>query len=195
MNILILIVLLAGAVVGFCQGAFKQIAKFVGFLAGIIFASRYSEQVGEFLSATTGTSSGAAKAFAFVLIILLAPIALGFLASMLTQIFRAVHLGFVNRVAGAVIGAICYVFILSFAFNLWDLACSGGGFDVEALDERESSYYDVKHISQPFIPDALIVDDATEIAELDSDEEPRCGIKSAVDKAVDETVDKMNPFN
>lgn len=195
MNILILIVLLVGAIVGFVQGAFKQIAKFIGFFAGIIIASRYSEQVGDFLSTTTGASASIGKTFAFVLIILIVPIALGWIASLLTKLFSDIHLGFLNRLAGAGIGAISYIFLLSFAFNLMDFAQSGGGFNQENLEEREESFYLVKHISQPFIPDFLIVDDATEVAELDSDEEPRCGLKPAVDKAVDEAVDKMNPFN
>lgn len=194
MNILILIVLLVGAVVGFCQGAFKQIAKFVGVFAGIIIASKYSEQVGDFLSTTTGASTSIGKTIAFVLIMIVVPVLLGWIASLLTKVFSEIHLGFLNRLAGAVIGAICYLLLLSFAFNLMDFAQSGGGFNQESLDEREASFYMVKHISQPFIPDFLIVDDTTEVAELDDDEEPRCGLKPAVNKAVDEAVDKINPF-
>lgn len=194
MQTLILIVFLVGAIVGFCQGAFKQIAKFFGMFAGVIIASMYSEQVGEFLSATTGTSSGMDKTMAFVLIIMLAPLALGVVASFCTKIFKEIHLGFLNRLAGAVIGAVCYIFLLSFAFNLMDFAHSGGGFKQEVLEVRDDSYYTVKHIAQPFIPDVIIVDDATEVAALEEGETPRCGLKPVVDKAIDEAVDKVNPF-
>ncbi len=179
---------------GFCQGAFKQIAKFAGVFVGMILASKYSETVGDFLSVTTGTSSGMGKTMAFVLIVIVAPIALGFVASLLTKMFKEMHLGFLNRLAGAGIGAVCYLFLLSFAFNLMDFAHSGAGFNQDVLEEREYSYYLVKHLSQPFIPDAIIVDDATEVAELAEDEVPRCGLKTKVNEAVDEAVDKMNPF-
>lgn len=191
MNILILLVLLVGAVVGFSQGAFKQIAKFVGIFAGVIIASMFSDKVGDFLSTSTGATPGMGKTIAFIIIFLLAPVALGVLASLLTKLFKEMHLGFINRLVGAFVGMVCYIFVLSFAFNLMDFAHSGGGFKQEVLDEREPAFYTVKHLSQPIVPDVLIVDDATEVAELAPDETPRCGLKPAIDKAVDE----INPFN
>lgn len=191
MNTLILIVALVGAVVGFCQGAFKQIAKFVGIFAGVLIASMYSEKVGEFLSATTGTSAGTGKTFAYVLIIILAPVALGIVASLLTKAMKSIHLDFANRVVGAVVGAVCYLFVLSFAFNLMDFAESGGGFSQSSLEQREEPFYIVKHLSQPVVPDVIIVDDSAEVSKLGPGETPRCGLKPAVDKAIDE----VNPFN
>lgn len=150
----------------------------------------YSDKVGDFLSTTTGSSTSIGKTMAFVLIMIVVPVALGWIASLLTKMFSEMHLGFLNRLAGGVIGAVCYLFVMSFAFNLMDFAQSGGGFNQSALEEREASFYLVKHISQPFIPDFMIVDDDTEIGELSADEEPRCGLKPAVDS----TVDKLNPF-
>lgn len=190
MQTLILIVLLVGAIVGFCQGAFKQIAKLIGVFAGVIIASMYSDKVGDFLSTTTGTAVGTGKVFAFVLIMIIVPVALGWVASMLTKLFKEIHLGFVNRLAGAVVGAVCYLFLLSFAFNLMDFSQSGGGFRQEVLEQREDLFYLVKHISQPFIPDVIIVDDATEVANLSEGDTPRCGLKPAVDEAID----RVNPF-
>ena len=150
----------------------------------------YSEKVGDFLSTTTGASAGTGKTFAFVLIIILAPIALGIIASLLTKAMSSIHLGFVNRAVGAVVGALCYLFVLSFAFNLMDFAQSGGGFNQPSLSERDASFYLVKHLSQPVVPDVIIVDDSTEVSELGPDETPRCGLKPAVDDAID----SINPF-
>lgn len=150
----------------------------------------YSDKVAEFLSATTGATVGMGKVIAFVLIMIIAPAVLGWVASLLTKLFKQIHLGFLNRLAGAAVGAVCYLFLLSFAFNLMDFAHSSGGFKQEVLEERESIFYLVKHISQPFIPDAIIVDDATEVAELSEGDTPRCGLKPAVDDAID----KVNPF-
>ena len=191
MNILILIVILVGAIVGFCQGAFKQIAKFAGIFGGVILASIFSRKVGGYLADTTGASTGIATTVAFVIIVILVPILLGWLASLLTKLFSTVHLGFVNRFCGAVIGAICYVFVLSFAFNLMDFAQSSAGYAQSSLEPRETPFYLVKHLSQPVVPDVLIVDDSTEVAELGDDKLPRCGLKNVVD----DTVDKINPFN
>ncbi len=190
MNIIILIVLAVGAVVGFSRGAFKMIASIGGFFVGVIVASMYSEKVGEFLSLNVGTSSNMGKLLAFILIMFLAPVALDVIATLLTKVFSSLQLGFLNRLAGAAVGAIGYAFVLSFALNMMDFALSNGGFAQEKLEEREPAFYLVKHLSQPVIPDMVIVDDPTEVAQLDEDETPRCGLKPKVDEAVD----NLNPF-
>ncbi len=164
MNSLILIVLLAGAVVGFIQGAFKQIANFVGVMAGILFAILLYNRFGSYLSSATGASTGLGNTVAFILIAVIVPVVLGWLASLLTKFFKAVHLGFVNRLVGAAIGIACYGILMSFAFNVMDFAVSNGGMHTEKLDERSSLYYTCKHAAQPLVPDIIIVTDSTEEA-------------------------------
>ncbi len=191
MEILIYIVLLVGAVIGFYQGAFKQIANFTGTIVGLVLATVLYEQFGDMLADKTGTSESLGHTVAFVLIAIVAPIALGWLASLLTNLFQKIKLGFLNRLAGAGIGAICYGIVMSIAFNLMDFAESNAGFKVEKLDERPELFYTVKHASQIFIPDALIVTDATE---EDMGMEPKHGLKPVVDKAVDKAIDSVNPL-
>lgn len=190
MTTLILIVLLVGAVIGFCQGAFKQIANFIGIVAGVLVASLLSHQFGEFLVNKTGTSQGLAHTVAFFLIAIAVPVVLGWLASLLTKLFKKMHLGFVNRLCGAAIGAICYGIVMSFAFNMMDFVESSGGFKPERLGEREPIFYTAKHASQVLVPNFLIVDDSTEVANLDPGVEPRRGLKPVVNDAMD----RVNPF-
>lgn len=175
MDTLIIIVLLVGAIVGFMQGAFKQIANFVGVMAGIVLATILYDQFGSFLASATGTSEGVGNVFSFILIAVLAPALLGWLATGLTKMFKAIHLGLVNRLAGAAIGALCYGLLMSFAFNLMDFSTSRGGMCPEKLDERSDLYYAWKHASQFAVPDVIIVTDSTEEAQ---GAEPRHGIRS-----------------
>jgi len=188
---LILIVLLVGAVIGFCQGAFKQIANFLGVVVGVLVASLLSHQFGEFLVDRTGTSQGLAHTIAFFLIAIVVPIVIGWIATLLTKLFKKMHLGLVNRLCGAAIGAVCYGIVMSFAFNVMDFIESSGGFKQERLTEREPVFYTAKHASQVIVPDFLIVDDSTEVANLEPGVEPRRGLKPAFDDAVD----SVNPFN
>lgn len=188
MNTLILIVILVGAAIGFYQGAFKQIAKFVGVFVGVILASKLSEPFGDYLADKAGTSSGLGQMVAFVLIVIVVPVLLGWVASLLTSLFASIHLGFVNRLCGAAVGVLSYMLVLSFAFNMFDFSKSKGGYATDRLEEREPLFYTVKHVSQPFIPDVFIVTDDTEIAD---GEEPKYGIKTTIDK----TIDKINPFS
>lgn len=182
---------MVGAIIGFCQGAFKQVANFAGVIVGLIFATALYGQFGDMLSDKTGASVSVAHTIAFVLIAIIVPVALGWVATLLTKAFSAMHIGFINRLAGAVIGAVCYGLVMSLAFNFLDFTESSGGYKTENLEERPSLYYGVKHASQTFVPDAIIVTDSTEIA---NGAEPKYGLKPVVDNAIDKAVDSINPF-
>ncbi len=175
MDTLILIVLLIGAVMGFVQGAFKQLANFVGVMVGIVLAIALYDKFGAFLSSATGASSGIGNTIAFVLLAIIVPVLLGWIASLLTKFFKTIHLNFLNRLAGAFIGLICYGLLMTFAFNVMDFATSNGGMHPEKLGERSELFYAWKHAAQFGVPDFMIVTDAVEEAQ---GQEPRHGIKS-----------------
>ena len=175
MDTLILIILLVGAIIGYIQGAFKQIANLAGVIVGFLLAVSLYDSFGEYLASATGATESIGNTVAFVIIIILVPIVLGWLASLLTKFFKAVHLSFVNRLAGALIGAICYGLILSVAFNIMDFAKSNGGMHPEKLEERSELFYAWKHAAQWALPDVTIVTDSTEEA---NGQLPMHGIKS-----------------
>lgn len=177
MDTFIYIVLLAGAVIGFCQGAFKQAAQCAGIILGLILAASLYHSFGDMLADKTGTDTGFGRFMAFIIIAILVPLALGWAATLLTKLFQALHINFLNRLAGAAIGVICYGLFLSVALNLYDFLTSNAGFKSEKLEERPSIYYKVKHTSNVMLPDIIIVTDSTEIA---NGETPKHGLKSVV---------------
>ena len=182
MEILIYIVLIIGAVIGFKQGAFKQVANFLGVAVGLLIAATLYHQFGDFLADKTGAKIGFGRFIAFILIVIVVPIALGWVAAFFTEFFKKLKLNFLNRLLGAVVGVICYAIILSIGLNLYDFVVSNAGFKPEKLDERPTLYYRVKHATQIIIPDLLIVTDATEEAQGCT---PKHGLQHMVDKAVD----------
>ena len=185
MSLLIYIVLGLGAVIGFYQGAFKQIANLLGVLVGIILAATLYKQCGDFLAVKSGASASVAQIAAFVLIVIIVPVLLGILASLLTKLFSTMHLGALNRLLGAVIGVVCYGLLLSFAFNVYDFVESKFGYDTKVLTPREPLFYQVKHACQPVIPDLVIVADSTEVAQ---GREAKKGVRGVIDKAIDKVV-------
>ena len=187
MDTLILGVLVLGAVIGFCQGAFKQIANFIGVALGIILASALYQQCGDYLAQLSGANVSVGHTVAFIGIVILVPIALGWIASLLTKAASVVYLGFLNRLMGAVLGAASYMLVLSFAFNVMDFLDSQYGYKPEQLDERSELYYLAKHVCQPIVPDVLIVTDSTEVA---GGATPKCGIKDVVNDAMEGTVNE-----
>lgn len=189
MNTLILIVLLVGAVIGFYQGAFKQIANFSGIFVGLLVASMMYQQCGDYLADKSGTSATVGHMFAFVLIIIIVPIVLGWIATLLTKAFSSIHLGFVNRFCGAAIGLVSYGMVLGFACNAMDFIESRFGFSPESLEEREPCYYFIKHSAQVLVPNMMIVTDSTEIA---NGEEPHYGLRTSVSNVTNSLLNGNN---
>lgn len=179
MDILIYIVLIVGAVIGYKQGAFKQVAHFLGVAVGLLIAATLYHQFGDFLADKTGASIGFGRLIAFVLIVIIVPLALGWLAAFFTEFFKKLKLNFLNRIVGALVGVVCYALILSVALNLFDFIASNAGFKPQKLGERSELYYQMKHATQVVIPDILLVTDPTEVA---NGCEPKYGLKPVVDK-------------
>ena len=179
MDILIYIVLIVGAIVGWKQGAFKQVANFLGVAVGLLIAATLYHQFGDFLADKTGASIGFGRLIAFVLIVIIVPLALGWLAAFFTEFFKKLKLNFLNRIVGALVGVVCYALILSVALNLFDFIASNAGFKPQKLGERSELYYQMKHATQVVIPDILLVTDTTEVA---NGCEPKYGLKPVVDK-------------
>ena len=179
MDILIYIVLIVGAIIGFQQGAFKQVAHFLGVAMGLLIAATLYHQFGDFVADKTGTSIGFGRLIAFGLIVIVVPIALGWIAAFLTEFFKKLKLNFLNRLIGAVVGVVCYAMILSVALNLFDFVSSNAGFKTQRLTPRPALFYKVKHATQVVIPDILLVTDATEVA---NGCEPKYGLKPVVEK-------------
>ena len=157
MTILIIAVAIIGA-------ALKQVTNMAGIFVGLVIAVMLYENFGKALANLTGTEQSTAEIIAFIAIVILLPLVLGWVASLLTKAFKVVHLNFINRLAGAVIGFVSYLFILSVAFNVYDFIQSNGGMKPEKLKERPALYYMLKQKSQKIVPDIIIVTDSTEEA-------------------------------
>ena len=185
MDILIYIVLIVGAAIGFKQGAFKQVAHFLGVAVGLLIAATLYHQFGDFLADKTGASIGFGRLIAFVLIVIIVPLALGWIAAFLTEFFKKLKLNFLNRIIGALVGVVCYAVILSVALNLFDFIASNAGFKPQKLGERTDLYYQMKHATQVVIPNILLVTDQTEVA---NGCEPKYGLKPVVDKATEKII-------
>lgn len=156
-------------VLGFYQGFFKQVANLLGIVAGIILATIFYSEFGQKVAELTGSTEEVGGWIAFILISVIVPVALGLLASLLTKLFKKMHLGFVNRLAGAVLALVIYTILMGFAFNVMDFINSSAGFHREKLKERPELYYQIKQGTQRFIPDAIIVSDSLEEARAIAD--------------------------
>jgi hypothetical protein len=91
MTLLIIAVALIGALVGFCQGALKQLANMTGIIVGLVIAIMAYDRFGQMLADLTGAEESTADIIAFVAIAILLPLVLGWLATLLTKAFKIIH--------------------------------------------------------------------------------------------------------
>lgn len=113
LDIIILVVLGAGAIVGFSKGFLKQLASLLGLIAGLLIAKALYATVAERVFLPLTDSLTVAQGIAFVVIWLAVPLAFLLLASLLTKAMEAVSLGWVNRLLGAVLGALKAALLVS----------------------------------------------------------------------------------
>lgn len=104
-DIIILILIGVGVIQGLMKGSIKELAAIVGFVAGLLLARALFGTVAEQLAPALGTSITVAQILSFILIWVAVPIGCSLIASVLTKALDVVNLGWLNRLAGALLGA------------------------------------------------------------------------------------------
>ena len=88
------------------KGSLRQLAFIVGLVAGLLLARALFGAVAEQLAPALGTSITVAQILAFILIWVAVPLGCSLVASVLTKALEVVNLGWINRLAGALLGAV-----------------------------------------------------------------------------------------
>ena len=152
LDLIIVIVLGVGGVIGFMKGLIKQVASMVGLVAGLLVARALFGVVGEKLAVEVGMSATFGQIVAFLLIWIVVPLALTVLASVLTRIAGKVHLGFVNRWLGSGIGLIKYALLVSMFVNLIQFIDAHDSLIHKESKEASALYYPMQKFAGIFMP-------------------------------------------
>ena len=152
LDLIIVIVLGAGAVVGFMKGFIKQVVSMVGLVAGLLVARALFGVVGEKLAVEAGMSATFGQIVAFLLIWIIVPLGLSLVASVLTKIASTVHLGFVNRWLGSGIGLIKYGLWVSMVINLIQFIDVKDHLIHKESKEAAVFYYPMQKFAGIFMP-------------------------------------------
>ncbi|WP_136482152.1 CvpA family protein [Cognatitamlana onchidii] len=145
--------ILFGLVRGFMKGLFVEIASLVALVAGVYGAIHFSNFAAEFLQSKTDWNENtihiAALATTFVIIVL----AIAFAGKALTKLANFAALGILNKLTGAVFGALKMALILSIVLNLFDKINK----TISIIDEdhvKDSSLFEpIKELVHVIIPD------------------------------------------
>ncbi len=154
LDIILLVLIGIGAVLGFMKGFLRQLAGLLGLVAGLLVAKALYVHVADEVFSQVTDSVGLARGLAFVSIWLLVPLLFLLVASLLTRLMEAVSLGWLNRLLGAALGAAKYALVISLLLMVVD------HFDTEGVlvnrTEKAASvlYEPVKGLAELFIPAA-----------------------------------------
>jgi membrane protein required for colicin V production len=111
LDIVIIIYLIISAITGLAQGLIRAVLSVVGLIVGIILASNFYQQFGNVLSFIH--NEDVANIIAFVIILLAVMAIAALIAFLLRTMIKAVMLGWIDRLGGAVFGLVLGVFSVS----------------------------------------------------------------------------------
>lgn len=116
LDIIILVVLAGGLIIGLRSGLIKQVLSFVGFIVAFLLSLQFMNVAGGMLEASLGISEDIAPLAGFVLVFLVVQILVFALVRMVEALVGVLRLTSVNRLLGGAVGAFKAALILSVAF-------------------------------------------------------------------------------
>ena len=137
LDLIILVVLAGGVVLGLRSGLIKQVASLVGLVLAFVLAMQYMYAVGDVAVQSLGVSESLSPLLGFVLVFLAVHVAIIAAVKIIEGLIGALRLSTVNRVLGGAMGGVKAALLLSVAF----LVLSG----IEIPDARArgaSTFYD-----------------------------------------------------
>lgn len=153
-DIVILIAVGAGTIVGFVKGFIRQLASILGLIVGLIAAKALYASLAEKLCPTVTDSMTVAQVISFVAIWLAVPLLFTLVASVLTKAVDAIALGCVNRWLGAGLGALKAILLVSLLICVIEFIDSDNRFISQTKKAESVLYYPVEMFAGIFFPAA-----------------------------------------
>lgn len=130
---IIIITLVIGVISGVSRGFLRQVFSLGGLVIGIILGSFLFRPFADFLTGKVSMDNKVAQIVAFALILIVVPIVCGLLGRMLSKVVRFAGLGLVDRLMGAVSGALIWLLLAGVIVHLMELTGLSDG-----IAERKS---------------------------------------------------------
>ncbi len=151
-DIVILVILAAGMILGYRKGFFKQLSSVVGLVAGLFVARALYVMVGEQLAPHIGTSESVAQVLAFLLIWAVVPMIIYVAATMLTKALDIVHLGILNRFGGALLGMLLCLLWIGLLIHILQFVDTQEAIIGKEMKEASFFYSPIREFSDVFFP-------------------------------------------
>lgn len=165
-DIVLAALLLFGLVRGFMKGLFVEVASLLALIAGVYGAIHFSHFAGTFLENKTEWSEQTINVTAFAITFVVIIVAISIAGKALTKLADFAALGILNRLLGAVFGALKVGLILSILLIVFDRMNNTLPFLTEDKIEEALLYEPVKSLA-PLVLPTIIKTEAEELFEKD----------------------------
>ena len=116
LDIIVLVLFVAGLVSGIKEGLVKQVMGLVGFIAGLFIGKAIYLSVAEKLTPFLGVSEKTTRIIAFALILILVPLLFSLIAWLISKFLKSVGLGWVNRLLGGLVSIVTTALVIGLVF-------------------------------------------------------------------------------
>lgn len=117
-DLVLVIILVISAIVGFSRGFFEEFASVASIILGVLCAMLFSGYLKHWLAGEVNWQPETIKAVSFIIIFISVVIVVHLAANLAEKFVEAIALGFFSRLAGAVFGFVKALFILSLLMYL-----------------------------------------------------------------------------
>lgn len=124
-DILILVLVIAGAVIGYMKGMVSQISSICGVVLGLVVCNLFGGAATDIFKALVPESANwpaanvTASAIAHIVLFVLVYLSVLLAGGMIRAMVKSLDLGSIDKVGGSVLCAFKYVLCLSILLNLW----------------------------------------------------------------------------
>ncbi len=118
LDYVIIIAVAIGALHGLRRGALGMVTSVVSLVAGLYLASEYYESAADLAVRELGTSPSVSSVIGYIAVFAIVFIAVGVLGGFVSGVLRTIHLGWLDNLAGAVVGGAIVAIICGLAVML-----------------------------------------------------------------------------
>ncbi len=121
LDIIILLPLVYGLIRGIMRGIVQEVFALLGIILGIVVARMYAGSVAAWLQQVSTWDVQLLRPIAAFAIFMVVAIACNLLARLLTKLFKLISLGWLNRLAGGLFGALKWIIIVAIIITCIDM--------------------------------------------------------------------------
>lgn len=153
-DIIILIIIGIGILLGLMKGALKQLAGLLGLVVGLLAAKALYATAAEQVFSRVTDNMTLAQAMAFLAIWVIVPLLFWGVACLMTKAMDAVCLGWINRLLGGVLGGVVHALVVSLLICVLEHIDTKSELIGKSQKQESILYYRMEPLAGLFFPAA-----------------------------------------